>query len=91
MSNHIATEFTDVTPNCKFKLSGNLKTQKLGANFNFLDRESSSFLVQRKPNAIANFEMYNLPSARFGDNNHLAPAKPRELNTHSKAVQSEVQ
>ena len=103
ISNLIVTDFTDLTPNCiQFKLSGDFKTRKLGANFNFLDREASYifgkkycdpfriFLDHRAPNAIAKFFLYDLPSARFGDKVLLAPAKPIGPKPLSKAVQTEV-
>ena len=79
ITNLIVKDFVDHTPNCiEFRLSGDFKTRKLGANFNFIDRESSFifsekycdpfriFMNFRAPNSIDRFFLYHQPSARLG-------------------------
>ena len=99
----IVKDFVDHTPNCiEFRLSGDFKTRKLGANFNFIDRESSFifsekycdpfriFMNFRAPNSIDRFFLYHQPSARFGDKILLSQAKPIGPKPLSQAVKKEI-
>jgi hypothetical protein len=74
----------------------------LGANFNFLDRESSFifsqkycdpfriFLYNRPQNAINRFFLYHQPSARFGNKILLAQSKPIGPKPLAQAVKLEI-
>jgi len=99
----IVQDFTDVSPNCiKFEQSSDFKTRKLGANFNFIDREASFilgeeycepfriFLYKRPADAIDRFFLYDAPTARFQDSIWLAAAKPIGPKPLSKAVGNEI-
>ena len=103
ITNLIVKDFVDHTPNCiEFRLSGDFKTRKLGANFNFIDRLSSFifsekycdlfriFMNFRAPNSIDRFFLYHQPSARFGDKILLSQAKPIGPKPLSQAVKKEI-
>ena len=63
ISHLIVQDFKDHSPNCiEFKLSGDFKTHKLGANFNFLDRESSFIFLQKYCDPFRIFMYYRRPS-----------------------------
>jgi hypothetical protein len=99
----IIQDFTDHSPDCiEFRLSSDFKTRKLGANFNFLDRESSFifsekycepfriFISGRAANSVDRFFLHHLPSARFGDQILLSQAKPIGPKPLSQAVKKEI-
>jgi len=103
ISHLIVQDFKDHSPNCiEFKLSGDFKTRKLGANFNFLDRESSFifsqkycdpfriFMYYRPPSAIDRFFLYHQPSARFGNGILLSQSKPIGPKPLAQAVKVEI-